>query len=501
VEWPLLFLCVFSIFALNPNTARAQKKHEPPIAEFMTRLGGKVPFPPEKIIDILQAQGIEMTGSAVVPHGRSLERHSTSYKRPRSMMSFYFGKKDEYGRLLDPDRFVFVAYTPAKNQLEIIGSSKNIPQDFLLVSNYTRHNHNAKPHAPKQGVGLCLSCHQNGGAIFSIPGWNETNQNDSVADLLKKRNTDPLAKRLLEIADKSGKTSETKLFHTITGFNQAVRVSSYGSAQTPDIPPDFLRPSSELSDRDPVGHEMDIFSGASHDPLVTPYFRTGGMERYENKSSAWKIPLSRDGVKSYPRTSVRKLFKFYCSSCHQGTNAVAGTLNFNDLKSLRDFRGAANRTVVGLLLDKTMPPIPGPLPSSEDRQRMIQALTGVDEVKTNSKRQLGKEFCLECDSKTTKKKDALYELRRIQQTLVFKSCMDCHNGNGDWPPHISFGDPDLLEIELKKKALYTEGTVYDAIVHRIRSDGPDRMPIQSEFSPDDRKAIIDYLDSMKADSD
>ena len=339
------------------------------IDDFMQKLGGSIPFPPEKMITKLHAQGIDAIGVAVMPHGRSLERRSTDYENPRTMMSFYLGPESG---MEQPDRFVFVAYTPKLHQLEIIGSSLKLPQDFLVVQDYREGAVDATPEPPQQGVGLCLACHQNGGPIFpnTSPGsfnvWSETNSNALVREkMLAEPHLDPLAAQWL--------ANVREQVQNVGRFDFTVRTASRSCPRFYRSCPGIKLPSSLLYDRTPLGHENEIRAGINNDPLF-PRRTDNGDDGILSPSPYWTISLTRDGTVSIPSATPVRLFAMYCSNCHAGPDAVAPPLPLHDLNALKNYQGAAHRTVNGLLSDKIMPPISSALPSPEDRRRMIQAL-------------------------------------------------------------------------------------------------------------------------------
>jgi len=52
---------------------------------FMKKLGGKIPFPPSQIIDVLNGKCL-LTAS-IFPQGRSLERSATDFNQPRNLFT------------------------------------------------------------------------------------------------------------------------------------------------------------------------------------------------------------------------------------------------------------------------------------------------------------------------------------------------------------------------------------------------------------------------------
>jgi hypothetical protein len=157
---------------------------------FLKQMGGKIPFPPQKIVDSLIARNITVT-AALIPHGRSLERPFTSYEKPRAVVSFDVGDSDAL-----PQR-IFLAYTPANEQLQLISSDLSHGQfEFRQVNHYARGK--TPQIVTPFARGLCTSCHQTGGPLFTPLPWSETHFNNDVLDrMTAKPGLDPFAKYLL----------------------------------------------------------------------------------------------------------------------------------------------------------------------------------------------------------------------------------------------------------------------------------------------------------------
>ncbi len=139
-------------------------------------MGGKIPFPPEKIVEKLNALNIEVVAS-IFPHGRSLERNVTDYEKPRSLIAFNLAPPSK------PAQFVFIAYTPGNQGLQIISRNQKAKgYDFKLVNSYANGKTPEIVTPPSRG--LCTSCHQNGGPIFSVNPWSESQNSPDVAKRL-----------------------------------------------------------------------------------------------------------------------------------------------------------------------------------------------------------------------------------------------------------------------------------------------------------------------------
>jgi hypothetical protein len=327
---------------------------ETTLSKFLETLGGEIPYPPEKIVKTLEAQGYPLFGEAVIPNGRSLQRRSTDYKEPRSLVSFSLDGSQR------PDSFIYIAYTPRLKQLEIIAGKPQLPYDFLVVKDYQEGQQHALPAPPVQGIGLCLACHQNGGPIFPRRGsngkentWFETDGSTDIRTQLETA-VDPFALWL--------RAHYPTPFET--GFDNSVR---FGVLDPGNLPSSFL------FNRFSFGHESEITPGSFNDPLI-PRTTDRGENPFSNPSTKWTISLTRDGAQSYPTNSPPLLFAKFCAACHAGASSVAPTLPLYNLPALATYQGVANRRLKDLLSQKIMPPIGSELPSPEDRDRMLDAL-------------------------------------------------------------------------------------------------------------------------------
>lgn len=161
----LCLLCATLIF-VSPNNSwgQAYPQVKSDFEIFLEKLGGSIPFPPEKILQQLQYGSAFGPHADVFPMGRSLERSKTDYEYPRSLVSWR--PQGLWGAL------VYFAYTPLKNQLEIISYNRNTNQnEFQILEDY-RMGGNPKLIQPPRG--LCTACHQGGNLIFPKSPWSES---------------------------------------------------------------------------------------------------------------------------------------------------------------------------------------------------------------------------------------------------------------------------------------------------------------------------------------
>jgi hypothetical protein len=122
----------------------------------------------------------------LIPLGRSLQRTSGApdfFGSPRIVLAV-----DEGPAPASPLRLadrLFLGYQPKANVVEVIAYNEaagryefQVLKDFGVAGRAPR-----LVYARRQ---LCMACHQNGGPIFSLPGWDETNANAQVAAAIVK---------------------------------------------------------------------------------------------------------------------------------------------------------------------------------------------------------------------------------------------------------------------------------------------------------------------------
>jgi hypothetical protein len=183
-------LCAAGVWA-EPTAAPILRRDASDFEIFMEKLGGKFPFPPEKILAQL---GADHTAGAVIPSGMSPEARETGYHQPRTVFA-WVGQ--------DPARdgtptIVFVGYVPKAHELQIISYNQRTGEtEFRRVQDY---GPNLQPRLDLPERAACLACHQHQAAIFPPfgSGWKQTQNNPLVRKKLDETlNLDSLAKAFL----------------------------------------------------------------------------------------------------------------------------------------------------------------------------------------------------------------------------------------------------------------------------------------------------------------
>ena len=146
-----------------------------------------VPFPFEALRASLTAQ-LEQGQSAallqvLIPQGRSLHREAAApdyYKSPRVILAVEAQPQtleNEAG--LSLSRKFYLGYQARAEQLEVISYNQEAGRfEFQVVENYAAGK---TPRVRYANRALCMSCHQNGGPIFSTTPWRETNFDTNIA--------------------------------------------------------------------------------------------------------------------------------------------------------------------------------------------------------------------------------------------------------------------------------------------------------------------------------
>lgn len=165
------FLCFAQSFAKPcPLTGKEETAFE----RIVSRNCGKVPYPIEEIGAGLRVEGHIFShgdmGDGVdffrIPYGRSLVREHTNLRRPRYLTQFSYLNQVTGGFL----PLLYLGYTPSTAQIEIISwSDLKSRYEFYVVENY--HQESGQIVHPDRGT--CITCHQNGGPIFSRAPWTE----------------------------------------------------------------------------------------------------------------------------------------------------------------------------------------------------------------------------------------------------------------------------------------------------------------------------------------
>lgn len=188
--------------------------------------GNTIPNTFEGLWRLVNDHSLYSGKSSFIPHGRSLQRNLSDFASPRVLYtngesSSGYGKDSKLPTSLAdlsnylPQANIFLAYTKRSNTVEVISYNETLGRyEFQIIRNFGPGLEPKLMYTPR---GLCLSCHQNEGPIFSHFPWNETDHNFAVNR--EMRRTMPFAEThgLLQVAE-DGTFTETT-----TSFDLAVR--------------------------------------------------------------------------------------------------------------------------------------------------------------------------------------------------------------------------------------------------------------------------------------
>ena len=148
-----------------------------------------VPFPFEALIERIRdalppdRYNLSALKQTLIPLGRSLQRHTASpdyFRFPRVVVAVD-GEPEETTRkdvMLLRDR-LFLGYQEKSRTVEVISYNELAGRfEFQLVRNY---GSGLEPEVLYANRTICTSCHQNGGPLFALFPWDETNLSRDVA--------------------------------------------------------------------------------------------------------------------------------------------------------------------------------------------------------------------------------------------------------------------------------------------------------------------------------
>jgi hypothetical protein len=147
-----------------------------------------IPFPFERLIAQLEsAAGCRpedrCTRAVLIPLGRSLQRVAAGpdyFVHPRAVVAFV----DDAATSVQVRDRLYLAYQEQANQIEVISYNEASARfEFQVVSDYRPGR---RPVLRQAARGMCISCHQNHGPIFSRQVWSETNANPGVGARLSE---------------------------------------------------------------------------------------------------------------------------------------------------------------------------------------------------------------------------------------------------------------------------------------------------------------------------
>ncbi|MFT5114461.1 MAG: hypothetical protein ACI8P9_003798 [Parasphingorhabdus sp.] len=162
-----------------------------------------LPFPFSSLVNSLSYKttphGNTQSLRVLIPIGRSLQREAAApnyYHSPREVIAI----NGETNQQVLTNR-LFIAYQQASQQLEVISFNDEAGRfEFQTIENYNEAGQPIRKYASR---GLCMSCHQNGGPIFSVSPWSETNFKVNVARRIAKARPDIYPSMLNAISNDS----------------------------------------------------------------------------------------------------------------------------------------------------------------------------------------------------------------------------------------------------------------------------------------------------------
>lgn len=148
---------------------------------FATEDGHGVPYPFERLLDVLNARIAPATArTALIPIGRSLQRyaaHPDYFRSPRLVVAIDADGAAS-GEALLKDR-LFLGYQPAAEAIEIISYNEMAGRfEFQEIVGYGMRPRVDVRYASREA---CVPCHQGQAPIFSRPLWSESNANPGIA--------------------------------------------------------------------------------------------------------------------------------------------------------------------------------------------------------------------------------------------------------------------------------------------------------------------------------
>ena len=154
----------------------------------------EIPYPFSNLVEQLEAftAGSEEKSvlRVMVPKGRSLQRAAADpdyFRYPRHILALQGeGRHPHTGRSYAVENRFYLAYQEKAAQLEIISYNEDQGRfEFQTVEHYGPENEPVLGYASRA---TCMTCHQNGGAIFPRSPWRESNYNPGVARNIARDN-------------------------------------------------------------------------------------------------------------------------------------------------------------------------------------------------------------------------------------------------------------------------------------------------------------------------
>jgi hypothetical protein len=214
--------------------------------KLMTKLNnGEIPYPFTNLLDSFKLDVKEGTNILFIPKGRSLVKEYADYKNPRIIVrplglsidsKEIAERRKEITSLGINENDLFIGFAPNHKALEVISyNPKKGGYDFFIIENYE------KGKIPKivNNPGLCLTCHQNEGPLFSRFPWNESLGDSAISAVLEKGNVEDKSNQIMDLIRKANsdrasiegiplknKNLERFSSNAVSGFDQSVRTAN-----------------------------------------------------------------------------------------------------------------------------------------------------------------------------------------------------------------------------------------------------------------------------------
>ena len=142
---------------------------------------GALPYPFESVVQWLGSLDAEgrLPAEVLIPHGRSLQKGRSSFAAPRTVLAATLTPPD--GASLTPplQGRLFLGFVEPAREIEVLSYNEGAGRfEFQLVQNYCE---GCTPRIVYAKRSVCLTCHQNGAAIFPVRPWEETNAAPAIA--------------------------------------------------------------------------------------------------------------------------------------------------------------------------------------------------------------------------------------------------------------------------------------------------------------------------------
>ena len=181
-----------------------------------------VPYPFSRLMDRLdRAVGIESADvesslkSVLIPFSRCVNRDLVN-PRQLSFPRMVVGVDSESSTVAEErpvfiKNRVFLGYQPKANIIEVISYNDAAGRfEFQVVSDYRE---GGKPKVEYANRTLCISCHQNGGPIFSRAPWSETSSDNEISEQLMAEGAGGIDRLIYPTGTVDRATDQARLFN------------------------------------------------------------------------------------------------------------------------------------------------------------------------------------------------------------------------------------------------------------------------------------------------